>query len=180
MNNTIDMLAVKAKAESLSYDIVKVKRELKRIASAKCRLKQNPRKATFNDEMTKTLQEEYLLKAVKDLINGPRKNVNTLTQDEVDKMNPEEVIKAIRAIQSKKYHTRWLNDEEGNNDDYREACRIEEMLKRRRESLSHSSNATKYSVQKLLDVLKTCDDLSTEDCIKRIEAALNEGGVEND
>jgi len=172
--STIDMQAVKAKAELLSYDMVKIQRELKRIASVKCRLKKNPRLSTFNEEMTKVLQEEYLLKSVRDLVNGPRKNVNTLTQDEVDKMNAEEVIKAIKAIQSKKYHTRWLNDEECNNDAYREACRIEDMLKHRRESLSHSSGATKYEVQKLLDVLKTCKDLSTDDCIKRIEAVINE------
>ncbi len=170
----IDMQAVKAKAESLSYDIIKIKREQKRIASIKCRLKKAPRRSTFNEEMTRILQEEYLLNAVKDLVNGPRKNVNTLTQDEVDKMTPEEVIKAIKAIQSKKYHTRWLNDEDGNNDEYREACRIEDMLKRRRTSLSSNSSATKYEIQKLLDTLKTCDDLTAEDCIKRLEAAINE------
>lgn len=170
--SSLDMQAVKAKAESLSYDIVKIKREQKRIASIKCRLKKSPRRSTFNEEMTKILQEEYLLTAVKDLVNGPRKNVNTLTQDEVDKMNAEEVIKAIKAIQSKKYHTRWLNDEDGNNDDYREACRIEDMLKRRRASLT-SNSASPYELQKLLDTLKTCDDITAEDCIKRIEAAIN-------
>ena len=172
--NTIDMTAVIAKAEELDYDISNVQRELKRLASIKCRLKKMPYKPNFDAEMTSVLKEEHLVKNVRDYINGPRKNVNTLTQEDVDKMTIDDVIKALKAIQSKKYHTKWLTDTPGDNDQYHEACRIEDMLKTRRDALQpkNCNVIHKLEIHKFLDMLESCGDLTAAQCIERLREYL--------
>jgi len=169
--NIIDTSAIGTKAAELNYDIDVVYRELKRVASIKCRLKKMPGKPSFNDEMARVLQEEQLLKNVRDYLNGPRKNVNMLTQEDIDIMTIDDVMKALKAIQSKKTHTKWLTTTPGDNDQYREACRIEDMLKARRDALQpkNCNIIHKSDLQRLLDTLKACSDLSAEECIARIE-----------
>jgi hypothetical protein len=170
------MTAVVAKAEELNNDIIAVQRELKRVASIKCRLKKMPRRSDFEANMTAILQEEELLKCVRSYVAGPRKNVNTLTQEEVDLMTLDEAMKAIKSIQSKKYHTKWLTTTPGDNDEYREACRIEEMLKARRDALAPKSNGyiSRIELQTLLDCIKACSDITVDQCIARIEQYINE------
>lgn len=176
------------KCNELNHDIVKVNKELKRIASVKCRLKKMPGRATYELEMTKILQEEELLKNVRDFIVGPRKNINNVTAEEIANMDYEEVCKAIRAIQSKKTHTKWAEDCKkdenglfipGSGEQYLEACRIEEMLAARRDELKPSDNKRlrKSDLRTLIDTVKLASDLTVEDCIARIEAFL-EGGEE--
>lgn len=187
MTTTIDMTAVVAKSRELGDDIVKVNKELKRVASVKCRLKKAPGRLTYQAEMTACLQEEQLLKNVKRYLVPSRKTVNELTAEDVAIMNYDEVCKALRSIQSKKTHTKWAEDCERNKDgtyipgsgeSYKEACRIEGMLKERRDELN-PVGTTKISVaslRALLDELRFCDeDLEATDVLDRIEAFL-EGG----
>lgn len=172
----IDMTAIVTKANELDNDMTAVLKELKRVASIKCRLKKMPGRSDFQANMTAVLQEEELLKSVRSYIAGPRKNVNMLTQEEVDLMTLDEVMKAIRSIQSKKTHTKWLTTTPGDNDEYREACRIENMLKARREALAPKSNGyiSKIELQGLLDYIKACGDITVNQCIARIEQYINE------
>ena len=174
------------KSTELNHDLVRVNKELKRIASVKCRLKKMPGRATFELEMARVLQEEELLKNVRDYIAGPRKNINNVTEEEIADMSYEEVCKAIRAIQSKKTHTKWAEDCKkdekgmfipGTGEQYLEACRIEEMLAARREELkpSDSKRLRKSDLRALLDTMKLASDLTVEECIARLEAFL-EGG----
>ena len=174
------------KATELDNSIINVNKELKRIASVKCRLKKMPGRATFEVEMTNVLREEELLKNVRDYLVGPRKNVNTLDADAIANMSYEEVCKAIRSIQSKKTHTKWaedcLKDDQGlfipgSGEQYKEACRIENMLLDRRAELKPADNTRlrKSDLQALLDTMKLATDLTVEDCIARIEAFLKGG-----
>lgn len=186
MNTTIDMTAVIAKCEELENDLVKVNRELKRIASIKCRLKKAPGRITFNDDMTKCLQEEQLLKHVKAYLDKPRKTVSDLTPEDVATMNYDEICRAIRSIQSKKTHTKWAEDCErdadglylpGTGAQYKEACRIEEMLRNRKSELD-PVGTTGTSIAKLLELiesLRLCSDLDVATCLDRIEAYLTGG-----
>lgn len=184
--NTIDMTAIIAKSAELDNNVALVNRELKRLASVKCRLKKAPGKITYQADMTACLQEEQLLKNVKGYLTEPRKTVSEFTQEDVDKLTYDEVCKAIRSIQSKKTHTKWaedcLRDENGlfipgSGPSYQEACRIEQMLVAHREMLEPvSKNAVSIvALKELLDTLKLCSDLDVETCIARIEAFL-EGG----
>ena len=186
MNNTVDMTAVIAKSAELDNDLVKVNKELKRIASVKCRLKKAPGRLTYQTEMTACLQEEQLLKNVKSYLDAPRKTVNDLTGDDIAVMNYDEVCRALRSIQSKKTHTKWAEDCKkdenglyipGSGDAFKEACRIEEMLKARRDVLKPvgTLRVSVASLRTLLEELRLCSDIDVETCLNRIEAFL-EGG----
>ena len=171
-----DMRAIVAEANRLDNSIENVNRELKRLASVKCRLKKMPGRSDFQANMTEVLLQEELLKNVKNYISGPRKTVNTLTQEEVNRMTLDEVVKAIKSIQSKKTHAKWQTTTPGDNDDFREACRIEEMLKARRDELNphHGNSVSKHELFNFIATLRLCDDLDVETCLDRIEQFVEE------
>lgn len=180
--STIDMTAVITKSAEYDNDIVKVNRALKRIASVKCRLKKMPARGNYNEVMTECLQEEQLLKDVRSYIIGPRSVVTNITQEDVDRMDYNEVCKSLHNIRSKKTHTRWaedsLKDANGNfipgtGESYLEACRIEHMLLRRRDEIKPTTKSfSKATLQYLLDELKTYSDLDAATCIARIESFM--------
>lgn len=174
------------KATELNNSMVNVNKALKRVASVKCRLNHAPGKATFQVEMAACLEEERLLKAVRDYLTEPRKTVNNLTEADIADMDYDEVCKAIRSIQSKKTHTKWADDCEKDEDGlfipgsgaaFKEACRIEELLKARRDELQPegTKRITKAAVLEFVDTLRNEPDLDAETCLNRIEAFLKGG-----
>lgn len=180
---TIDIIN---KATELDNSMVNVNKALKRVASVKCRLNHAPGKATFQAEMAACLEEERLLKAVRDYLTEPRKTVNNLTADDIANMDYDEVCKAIRSIQSKKTHTKWADDCEkddagmfipGSGAAYKEACRIEELLKTRRDELQPESSKriTKAAMLEFVDTMRNDPALDVETCLNRIEAFLKGG-----
>ena len=186
MNTAIDMTLVVTKSAELHDDMTEVNRALKRVASVKCRLKKMPGRPTFNSEMTAALQEEELLKNVRAFLQGPRRNVNTLEPEDITKMSYEEVNRAIKAIQTKKTHTKWaddcLKDDKGlcipgTGESFKEACRIEQLLKERREAIkpAMSEYIKRSTLYDYLDTLRFASDLDKMDiieCLDRIEAFL--------
>jgi hypothetical protein len=182
----IDMTLVIEKAAELNNDLVEVNKALKRVASVKCRLKAAAGKPTFNDDMTRCLQEEQLLKHVKGFLTEPRKTVNNLTAEDIEALNYDEVCKAIRSIQSKKTHTKWAEDCKkdedgmfipGSGDAYKEACRIEAMLLERKHELKPvgTTGFSKAALRDLLDELRLCSGIEASTVLDRITAFL-EGG----
>lgn len=180
----IDMTLVIAKAAELNNDLIEVNKALKRVASVKCRLKAAAGKPTFNDDMTRCLQEEQLLKHVKGYLTEPRKTVSNLTAEDVEAMNYDEVCKAIRSIQSKKTHTKWADDCKkdedglfipGSGDAYKEACRIEAMLLERRQVLKPvgTTGFSKAALRDLIAELRLCSDLDVATCLDRIQAFVD-------
>jgi len=117
---------VEEKAKELKT-VENVARELKRIQSIKCRLKKQKGKSTYEAEMTEVIKQEQLLKEVRQLLDPKEKPVTMYEQADVDKLDYDETIKAIRSIQSKKTLSRWLTDVECDNDEFRNAVRIEKM-----------------------------------------------------
>lgn len=182
----IDMTQVIAKAAELNNSIVELNKALKRIASAKTRLNHAPGLPNYNTKMAAILQEEQLLKNVRAYLTEPRKTANDLTSEDIAAMNYDEVCKAIRSIQTKKTHTKYAEDcmlDEhglfipGSGAMFKEACRIEEMLKERREELQPSGTLrfSKAALRELIATLRICSDLDVATCLDRIEAFM-EGG----
>lgn len=174
------------KATELNNSMVNVNKALKRVASVKCRLNHAPGKVTYQVEMEACLEEERLLKAVREYLTEPRKTVNNLTAEDIATMDYDDVCKAIRSIQSKKTHTKWADDCEkdetgmfipGTGAMYQEACRIEELLKTRRDELQPegTKRITKTALLEFVDTLRDEPDLTVNDCINRIEAFLKGG-----
>ena len=124
----INLKEVEATCVKFENDVLKIKSEIKRIQSAKCRLSKQKYKSTYEAEMTKILQEERLLQEAKLLLQPKEKTVTTFEQSDIDLLDYDQTIKAIKSIQSKKTNSRWLTPVEGDNDEYRNAERIEQML----------------------------------------------------
>lgn len=182
----IDMTQIVAKAIELGNNMTNVNRALKRVASAKTRLNHSPGLPDYNEKMAVVLQEEQLLKNVRSYLTEPRKTVNDLTADDIAAMDYDEVCKAIRSIQTKKTHTKYAEDCKkdehglfipGSGAMYQEACRIEDMLKERREELQPLGTVrfSKSALRELIASLRICSDLDVATCLDRIEAFM-EGG----
>lgn len=164
---------VEKKANELKT-IENVARELKRVQSLKCRLKKQKGKATYEDEMTEVVKQEQLLKEVRQLLDPKEKPVTQYEQADVDQLDYDETIKAIRSIQSKKTLSRWLTDVEGDNDEFKSACKIEEMLIARREAIKpvDENNVRKTDVQTIIDTIESSGKLSQEKIVELLKSLV--------
>lgn len=148
-----------------------IAKELKRVQSIKCRLKKQKGKSSYEKEMTETLKYEQILKEAKNLLNPKEKFVTDYNQDDVNQLDYDETIKAIRSIQSKKTLSKWLTDIEGDNDEYRKACEIEKMLVERRNQIKPVDNeyVRKTEVQTIIDTLESSGKLSQEKIVELLK-----------
>lgn len=148
-----------------------IQKELKRVQSVKCRLKKQKGKSSYEKEMTEVLKYEQILKEAKNLLNPKEKFVTDYNQDDVNQLDYDETIKAIRSIQSKKTLSKWLTDIEGDNDEYRKACEIEKMLIERRNQTKPVDNeyVRKTDVQTIIDTLESSGKLSQEKIVELLK-----------
>ena len=157
--------------KEFNNDDMLIAKELKRIQSVKCRLKKQKGKSTYEKEMTEVLKYEQILKEAKNLLNPKEKFVTDYNQDDVNQLDYDETIKAIRSIQSKKTLSKWLTDIEGDNDEYRKACEIEKMLIERRNEIKPVDNeyVRKTEVQTIIDTLESSGKLSQEKIVELLK-----------
>lgn len=169
-----ELKKVEAKANELNNDLFEVAKELKRIQSVKCRLKKMKGRSDYNQQMLDVLAEEQLLKEVRQLLDPKEKPVTMYTQEDVDQLDYDETVKAIRSIQSKKTLSRWLTDVEGDNDEFRNACKIEEMLIERRNNTKPVDNeyVRKTDVQTIIDTIESSGKLSQAKVVELLKSLL--------
>jgi len=158
-------------AQKFDNDVEKIKKELKRIQSVKCRLKKQKGKSSYEKEMTEVIRYEQVLKEARQLLDPKEKPVTMYTQEDIDKLDYDETIKAIRSIQSKKTLTKWLTDVAGDNDEYRKACEIEKMLIERRQKIKPVDNeyVRKTDVQTIIDTIESSGKLSQEKIVELLK-----------
>jgi len=158
-------------ANKFENDVEKVAKELKRIQSVKCRLKKQKGKSTYQSEMTEVIKYEQVLKEARQLLNPKEKPVTMYEQKDVDQLDYDETIKAIRSIQSKKTLSKWLTTIEGDNDEYRKAVQIEKMLIERRENIKPVDNeyVRKTEVQTIIDTIESSGKLSQEKILELLK-----------
>ena len=171
---SINVKEVEVKSAELNHDLEKVNKELKRVASVKCRLIKQKGRADYEQTLEKVLKEEQLLKEVKTFITGSKKTVMTLSQEDIDNLTYDETIKAIKCVQSKKTNTKWQTDEPGNNDQYREACKVEESLKSHLATVKPITDNTikKSAVQSVIDTIESSGDVSTEKILEMLKELI--------
>ena len=169
MKNAIEMKAVE-----LGHDVEAVKKELKRVQSAKCLHLKKKGLPKYEEKLAEILAEEQLLKEVRTFIVGHKKTVTTFTKDDIDQLTYDETIKAIKSIQSKKYHSRWLTDTEGDNDEFREACRIEQMLNEHKATVSpvDDNMIRKSDLQNVIDTIEMTGDITIEAALKMLKSLI--------
>lgn len=165
---------VETKAVELNNDIELVKKELKRVASVKCRLLKQKFSPDYEAKMTAVLAEEQLLKEVRSYIVGARKTVTTFEQADVDQLTYDETVKALKSIQSKKSLTRWLTPVECDNDEFRNAVRIENMLKEHIKLVKPIEDNTirKSDLQNVIDTIESTGKISTEKILEMLKELI--------
>ena len=158
----VDLKLVQEVSEKFENDVDSLSKELKRIQSIKCRLKKQKGRKDYNDTMTETLKYEQLLKEARQLLSPKSKSVTHFEQSDVDSLDYDETIKAIRSIQSKKTLTKWLTDVEGDNDEYRSALVIEKMLIEHRDNIKpvDDSHIRKSDIITIIDTIEESGKLS--------------------
>lgn len=171
---TTNLKEIEKIANEFNNDLALVKKEIKRIQSVKCRLGKQKGRTTYQAEMTEVLRQERVLVEVRNLLDPKEKTVTTFEQEDVDRLDYDETIKAIRSIQSKKTLTKWLTSVEGDNDEYREACRIEEMLKAHRDNIKPIDETTirKTDLVTIIETIEASGDLSQERIVELLRGLL--------
>lgn len=171
---SVNLKEIETVAEKFNNDVELLAKELKRVQSLKCRLKKQKGKSTYEAEMTEVVKYEQVLKEARQLLDPKEKPVTMYTQEDVDQLDYDETVKAIRSIQSKKTLTKWLTEKEGDNDEYRKACKIEEMLVARRNSIKPVDNeyVRKTDVQTIIDTIEESGSLSQEKIVELLRSLL--------
>lgn len=169
-----NMKEIEKVAEKFGNDLEAVAKELKRVQSLKCRLKKQKGKKTYEEEMTEVVKYEQVLKEVRQLLDPKEKPVTMYTQEDVDQLDYDETVKAIRSIQSKKTLTRWLTDVEGDNDEFRKAVEIEKMLVERRNQIKPVDDeyVRKTDVQTIIDTIEESGNLSQERILELLKSLV--------
>ena len=161
-------------ANELNNDLEKVSRELKRIQSIKCRLKKQKGKSSYENEMSEVLRQEQVLKEVRQLLDPKEKTVTTFEQEDIEKLDYDETIKAIKSIKSKKTLTRWLTTIEGDNDEFRQACKIEQMLLEHKKQIRpiEENVVRKSDLMTIIETIESNEELSQERIVELLKGLL--------
>lgn len=156
--------------KTMTKNIEEIKRELKRVASVKSRLKKMVGKVGTAEKLQSVIEYENTLKEQRDSLMDRKKFVTEFEWEDIQALDFEEVSKAINSIKSKKSLSRWLSPIEGDNDEYRNAVRVEEMLYKRKEELGGSGRRTlRVELQELLE---NCEDLTKEELLEKLHGLL--------
>ena len=150
----IDMTKVISVKDEFNSDIVLVKRELKRLQSVKCRLKKQKSRADYQTKMTEVIQQEQILKEVRQLLEPKKVAVPNFQQADIDRLDYEDTMKAIKSIQSKKCLS------QDNEAEYQRACKVEKMLLEHKKQVKPADETTvkKTEIQAILENLKSLTD----------------------
>ena len=133
-----------------------IKKELKRVQSVKCRLKKMQFKSTYEEEMTKTLNYEELLKQARTVLDPKDKPVTQYTKEDVENLTYDETIHAIKSIQSKKTLSKYLTDDINTNEEYQNACKIEKLLIEHKQEIKPLDENV-VSKRNLLDIIENLE-----------------------
>lgn len=158
-------------AREFNNDVDLVSKEIKRLQSVKCRLKKFKNRSDYDLKMTEVLQQEEVLKEVRNLLNPKEKPVTMYVKEDVDRLDYDETVKALKSIQSKKCLTRWLTGKDGDNDEYRNACKIEDLLNEHKKEVSPVDDAyiRRSDLQVVIETIENNLNLSNEKILELLK-----------
>lgn len=155
-------------------DVVEVKKAIRSLQSKKSRLVKQKGIKDYDKIMSELLVEIQDLCEVRDLLTARPKTVPEYDADDVAKLDYDETVKAIKTIQSKKTHTRWLTDVEGDNDEFKRACEVERMLQEHKEQIKpvDEYHVRKSEVQTMIETIENNEQLSKETVLELLKKLL--------
>jgi len=157
-------------------DVEQVKKEIKRIQSIKCRLKKQKFREDYETEMTKIVQQEQILKEVREFFEPKKLTVTTMTLEDIKLLDYDETQKAIKSIQSKKCNSQFNEVNLELNVEYQEAVRIEKMLQEHKLTVKPITDKVvrKSTVNELIHQIENQqEDVSKEYLLEQLKSLLN-------
>ena len=121
-----------------------VNRKIRNVQSRKSRLRKQIKTDEYDSLMTEILQEEELLKEVKDYLEPKSKKVHEFNDEDIAKLNMDETLKAIKNMQSRKCLNQFTDEEI-----YNESLAQEEKLVAHKEKLELELNENIISKSEL-------------------------------
>jgi len=157
-------------------NVEEVKKAIRSLQSRKSRLKKQKSRKDYEELMTEILQQEQLLKEVRDYFEPKTIPVPEMTQKDIELLNYDETIKAIKSIQSKKCLVQHATERIEDNEEYKKACEIERMLLEHKKKVKpiEESVVRKSDINDLIEHLKNQDTkIETEYIISLLEKLLD-------
>ena len=170
MLKNIEKLAKKFK------DVEEVKKAIRSIQSRKSRLKKQKKRKDYEQLMTELLKEEQILKEVRDYFQPKKKPVTQMNKADIQLLNYDETIRAIKSIQSKKCLVQHATEDLKNNTEYQKACEIERMLLEHKKQIKpiEQTVVKKSDINNLIDHLQNQNTkIETKYIVKLLEDLLN-------
>lgn len=166
------MINVELKAKEYN-NVDEVRKEIRSIQSRKSRLRKQKSRSDYNELMTEILNQEQLLKEVRDYFEPKRKPVTEMNQQDISLLNLDETNKALKSIQSKKCNTQHLTENILDNIEYNKACQIEEWLLDHKDLVKpiEETVVRKSDINDLIDHLENQDNMISKQYI--LEQLLN-------
>src|SRR5690606_33113723 len=157
-------------------DVEEVKKAIRSLQSRKSRLKKQKGRADYEELMTEILQEEQLLKEVRDYFEPKRIPVPEMTWDDIQLLNYEETSRAIKSIQSKKCLVQHATERIEDNVEYQKACGVERMLLEHKKNIRpiEETVVRKSDINDLINHLEHQEEMiSTKYVISLLKELLN-------
>ena len=140
-------------------NVEEVKKAIRSLQSQKSRLKKQKGRRDYEERMTEILQQEQILKEVRDYFEPKKIPVTKMTQKDIELLNYEETLRAIKSIQSKKCLTQHITENIEDNIEYQKACEIERMLLEHKKNIKPIEDTVvrKSDINNLIEHLKQQD-----------------------
>jgi len=157
-------------------NVEEVKKAIRSLQSRKSRLKKQKRRKDYDEKMTEILQQEQLLKEVRDYFEPKKIPVTKMTQKDIELLNYDETMKAIKSIQSKKCNVQHATENINDNVEYQKACQIERWLLEHKQNIKpiEETVVRKSDINDLIEHLKNQDTkIETKYVINLLEKLLD-------
>lgn len=160
-----------------SYQNVdEVKKAIRSLQSRKSRLKKQKGRKDYDEKMTEILQQEQILKEVRDYFEPKTIPVPKMTPKDIELLDYDETLKAIKSIQSKKCNVQHATERIEDNVEYQKACQIESWLLEHKENIKpiEETVVRKSDINDLIDHLQNQEEkIETEYVISLLEKLLD-------
>lgn len=166
---------IEAVAKNYS-SVEEVKKAIRSLQSQKSRLKKQKGREDYDELMTEILQKEQLLKEVRDYFEPKSKPVPEMTKEDIELLNYEETLRAIKSIQSKKCLVQHATPNIEDNEEYKKACQIEQWLLEHKKNIKpiEETVVRKSDINDLIEHLQNQDKkISTSYVISLLEKLLD-------
>ena len=157
-------------------NVEEVKKAIRSLQSRKSRLKKQKSRKDYEKLMTEILQQEQLLKEVRDYFEPKAIPVPKMTKSDIELLNYDETIKAIKSIQSKKCLVQHATENIADNVEYQKACQIESWLLEHKKKIKpiEETVVRKSDINDLIDHLQNQEEkISTKYVINLLEKLIN-------